>query len=91
MLNRYDNGNVYIGSHSDNLDNHVILTLSLGANRKFIFRSRSNPKLKHEMEIENGSVMVMQGVTQLFWKHEIPKEPKVKQGRISLTFRQVVQ
>ncbi|CAA7265714.1 unnamed protein product [Cyclocybe aegerita] len=37
-----------------------------------------------------GSLVVMQGETQKYWKHEIPKEPKVKEGRISLTFRQLV-
>ena len=58
--------------------------------------------------LESGSLVVMQGETQMHWKHEIPKyvfrtklfpsalttithrEPKVKQGRISLTFRQLV-
>ena len=54
----------------------------------------------------NGSLLVMQGETQENWKvcllpicwleahlkfqHEIPKEPKIKEGRISLTFRQLV-
>ncbi|KAM0746690.1 hypothetical protein T439DRAFT_329395 [Meredithblackwellia eburnea MCA 4105] len=37
-----------------------------------------------------GSLLVMQGQTQQFWKHEIPREKNVKDGRISLTFRQLV-
>ena len=32
----------------------------------------------------------MQGNTQRYWKHEIPKEKNIKNGRISLTFRQIV-
>uniref|UniRef100_A0A8H7XMU3 Fe2OG dioxygenase domain-containing protein n=1 Tax=Psilocybe cubensis TaxID=181762 RepID=A0A8H7XMU3_PSICU len=40
--------------------------------------------------LDSGSLVVMQGDTQRYWKHEIPKEPKVKEGRISLTFRQLV-
>lgn len=40
--------------------------------------------------LDAGSLVVMQGETQHFWKHEIPKEPKVKDGRISLTFRRSV-
>lgn len=40
--------------------------------------------------LDTGSLVVMQGETQHFWKHEIPKEPKVKDGRISLTFRRSV-
>ncbi|KAF9547254.1 hypothetical protein CPC08DRAFT_699821 [Agrocybe pediades] len=40
--------------------------------------------------LQPGSLLVMQGDTQKYWKHEIPKEPKVTTGRISLTFRQLV-
>ncbi|KAF8955699.1 hypothetical protein BDZ97DRAFT_1856324 [Flammula alnicola] len=39
--------------------------------------------------LDSGSLVVMQGETQRYWKHEIPKEPRVKEGRISLTFRQL--
>lgn len=48
------------------------------------------PGEKLKWTLENGSLLVMQGDTQLNWKHEIPKEPTVKDGRISLTFRQLV-
>jgi alkylated DNA repair dioxygenase AlkB len=92
MLNRYDSGDVYIGLHSDNLENRVIATVSLGAERTFIMRHRTikgNEGVK-KWKLANGSLFVMQGDTQRFWKHEIPKEPKVKGGRISLTFRQLV-
>ncbi|KDE03165.1 hypothetical protein MVLG_06322 [Microbotryum lychnidis-dioicae p1A1 Lamole] len=44
----------------------------------------------HKWKLHHGSLVVMQGETQTYWKHEIPKEPKVKGGRISLTFRQLV-
>jgi len=92
MLNRYDTGDVYIGLHADNLENRVIATVSLGAERTFIMRHRT---IKGEnglkkWKLANGSLFVMQGDTQRFWKHEIPKEPKIKEGRISLTFRQLV-
>ncbi|KAK4684788.1 hypothetical protein P7C73_g5381, partial [Tremellales sp. Uapishka_1] len=43
-----------------------------------------------ESRLGNGSLVVMQGRSQEYWKHEIPKQPKVKTGRISLTFRQLV-
>ena len=92
MLNKYDSGDVYIGLHADSLENRVIATVSLGAERTFIMRHRT---LKggnglQRWKLGNGSVFVMQGDTQRFWKHEIPKEPKIKDGRISLTFRQLV-
>ncbi|BGP20897.1 hypothetical protein JCM10213_003395 [Rhodosporidiobolus nylandii] len=40
--------------------------------------------------LPSGSLIVMQGRTQERWKHQIPKEAKVKEGRVSLTFRQLV-
>ncbi|KAF9049106.1 hypothetical protein BJ165DRAFT_1464398 [Panaeolus papilionaceus] len=44
---------------------------------------------KRSWSLSSGSLVVMQGNTQKNWKHEIPKEPKVASGRISLTFRQI--
>ncbi|KAG8982158.1 hypothetical protein FRC05_000300 [Tulasnella sp. 425] len=100
MLNRYDDGSVYIGKHSDNLENKaskfetdtpVIASLSLGAERTFIMSPRKGFNAeKKKWVLANGSLLVMQGDTQRNWKHEIPKELKVTQGRISLTFRQLV-
>lgn len=92
MLNKYDAGDVYIGLHADNLENRVIVTVSLGAERTFIMRHRSIKGVSglRRWKLGNGSMFVMQGDTQRFWKHEIPKEPKIKEGRISLTFRQLV-
>ncbi|WVR07205.1 hypothetical protein IAU60_004246 [Kwoniella sp. DSM 27419] len=113
MLNRYDDGTVYIGKHSDNLNNLVIASVSLGAERKFIMSPRVPARGRNRRDVtgkeagedeeqalkgrtnvkwilENGSLVVMQGRTQEYWKHEIPKEPLIKTGRISLTFRQLV-
>ncbi|KAK4697857.1 hypothetical protein P7C70_g8152, partial [Phenoliferia sp. Uapishka_3] len=104
MLNLYENGTVYIGNHRDNRENRVIASLSLGAKRTFVMTHDSPPSLKTKTglpsedgllykkrwELANGSLVVMQGATQQKWKHEIPKEPKLKDGRISLTFRQLV-
>ncbi|KIO25140.1 hypothetical protein M407DRAFT_244158 [Tulasnella calospora MUT 4182] len=91
LLNRYDDGTVYIGKHSDHLENKVIASLSLGAERTFIMSPRKGFSAdKRKWVLADGSLLVMQGDTQRNWKHEIPKEPKVLQGRISLTFRQLV-
>ncbi|KAF9506892.1 hypothetical protein BS47DRAFT_1352387 [Hydnum rufescens UP504] len=76
--------------HSDSKENKVIASLSLGAPRTFIMTPRKgSPGKSVKWILENGSLVVMQGKTQDNWKHEIPKEPKVKESRISLTFRQV--
>jgi len=90
MLNRYDDGSVYIGKHSDTKENKVIASLSLGAPRTFTMTPRKgSPGKSVKWVLGNGSLVVMQGKTQDNWKHEIPKEPKVTEGRISLTFRQL--
>jgi alkylated DNA repair dioxygenase AlkB len=92
MLNRYDSGDVYIGIHADNLENRVIATVSLGVERTFVMRHRTvkGDEGVRKWKLADRSLFVMQGTTQQFWKHEIPKEPKIREGRISLTFRQLV-
>jgi len=90
LLNLYDDGTVYIGRHRDTKENNVIASLSLGAERSFIMTpSKISGAKPLRKTLGNGSLLIMQGDTQNNWKHEIPKEPKVKRGRISLTFRQM--
>ncbi|KAG9016046.1 hypothetical protein FRB90_003709 [Tulasnella sp. 427] len=78
MLNRYDDGSVYIGKHSDTLENKVIASLSLGAERTFIMSPRQGFNAeKRKWVLSDGGLLVMQGDTQRNWKHEIPKELKL--------------
>ena len=80
MLNRYDDGSVYIGSHSDNLENLCIASISIGAERDFILSHKKPPpnrpadesaRYKKRWALADGSLLVMQGDTQKYWKHEI--------------------
>ncbi|CAG8772381.1 24054_t:CDS:1, partial [Gigaspora margarita] len=93
LLNWYQNGNEYIGEHLDSekglVPQGIIASVSFGTQRTFIFKNKSDKKLKHKLILENGSMLIMKGTTQQFWKHTIPKEKKIKDGRISLTFRQL--
>ncbi|KAH7099337.1 hypothetical protein BKA62DRAFT_710183 [Auriculariales sp. MPI-PUGE-AT-0066] len=93
MLNNYANGTEYIGRHRDTKENGVIASLSLGAVRTFVMTPNRNSTnmdaITQKWPLANGSLLIMMGATQDNWKHEIPKEPKVKDGRISLTFRQM--
>ncbi|PWN38800.1 hypothetical protein IE81DRAFT_327132 [Ceraceosorus guamensis] len=102
MLNRYDDGSVYIGKHSDNLENQVIVTVSLGAERTFTFEEKkvkstvdkARQSRKRSLVLESGSVLVMQGDVQKRFTHEIARESKkspiYSQPRTSITFRQLV-
>lgn len=73
--------------HSRFFFGRVIASLSLGAARTFIMKHTSPPTTSTPVNgsnddaglyekkwiLENGSLVVMQGETQQFWKHEIPK------------------
>jgi alkylated DNA repair dioxygenase AlkB len=93
LLNWYKDGQDSIGEHSDDEKGLVklgtIACVSLGAERTFVFRNKKNKKIIHKISLENGSLIIMKGTTQQYWKHSIPKEKLIKEGRISLTFRQL--
>lgn len=91
LLNRYRDGQDYVGWHTDAEKelgkNPVIGSVNFGATRRFQLRRIDNHKEKFEVELKHGTFLVMQGTTQHFWQHQIPKT-SVKIGeRINLTFR----
>ncbi len=90
LLNWYPNGKSGMGWHADNESTLVydapIASVSLGVTRKFIFKHNTQPK-KIDLVLENGSLLLMQGKTQTYWKHSLPKSLKISEDRINLTFR----
>jgi alkylated DNA repair dioxygenase AlkB len=40
-----------------------------------------------KINLEHGSLLLMKGTTQHFWKHQIPKTSRIIGSRINLTFR----
>ncbi|MGC1514079.1 MAG: alpha-ketoglutarate-dependent dioxygenase AlkB [Maribacter sp.] len=91
LLNLYRSGQDSNGWHADNEKelgrNPVIASLSLGAERYFHLRHNTIKEAKHKMVLEHGSLLLMQGETQHFWKHQIAKTKKQIGERINLTFR----
>jgi len=94
LANLYRNGNDSMGWHSDNErelgKDPVIASISLGAVRNFQLKHSINPELKHNIYLENGSLLIMKGSTQKFWKHQLPKSKKNLSPRINLTFRTII-
>jgi alkylated DNA repair dioxygenase AlkB len=92
LLNLYHDGEEGMSWHSDNEDtlvaNAAIASLSVGVERKFSFRHKRSKETVSVM-LENGSLLVMKGETQLHWLHALPKSKKVAQPRINLTFRKM--
>ena len=93
LLNYYPTGNEGMGYHSDDEpelgDAPIIASVSLRATRKFVFKHKKTQD-KIELYLESGQLIVMRGATQKHWKHCITKTKKVDEGRISLTFRQII-
>ena len=91
LLNQYRDGKDSNGWHADNEKelgrNPIIASLSFGAERVFQLKHNSIPGLKQNILLEHGSLLLMKGTTQHFWKHQIPKTSKPIGSRINLTFR----
>jgi len=94
LLNLYRDGDDGMGWHSDDEpelgDRPLIASLSLGATRRFRMRHRLRVDLEPvAIELEGGSLLIMQGETQRFWKHQVPKTRRAVEPRINLTFRNI--
>lgn len=91
LLNLYRDGKDGNGWHADNEKelgtNPIIASVSFGAERVFQLKHNSIPNLKQNILLEHGSLLLMKGTTQHFWKHQIPKTSKPIGERINLTFR----
>jgi alkylated DNA repair dioxygenase AlkB len=93
LLNLYRDGRDSNGWHADNEKelgkNPVIASLSLGATRVFKLKHRYDTGQRARLELTSGSLLLMQGPTQHFWLHEIPKTKREVGPRINLTFRKI--
>lgn len=91
LLNLYRSGKDSNGWHADNEKelgrNPMIASVSLGAERSFHLQHNTMKESKLKINLEHGSLLLMKGTTQHFWKHQIPKTTKPIAERINLTFR----
>ncbi|MFM2047257.1 MAG: hypothetical protein RL383_1334 [Actinomycetota bacterium] len=92
LVNLYRDGDDKVSWHRDNepeLGNTpTIGSISLGAPRRFKFRHLET-KEQVEATLEPGSLVVMSGLSQSCWEHEVPRQKSIREPRINLTFRQV--
>ena len=93
LLNLYHNGEEGMAWHSDDEKslrlNTSIASLSFGAERKFSLKHKVSKDTVTQV-LENGSLLVMKGTTQMNWLHSLPKTKKVNGPRVNLTFRTIV-
>lgn len=90
LANLYRDGRDSNGWHADNEkelgQNPLIASLSLGAERRFDLRHNLTGE-KISMPLTSGSLLVMGGELQHFWKHQVAKSTRALAPRINLTFR----
>lgn len=99
LVNRYENGNEYMGEHRDDeadLNKYApIASVSFGQERDFVFRhkdTRGRTKTRADLKplkisLTNGSLLVMNHPTNEFWYHSLPVRKRALLPRINLTFR----
>ena len=92
LVNFYRDGSAGMGWHADNEAINgrepTIASVSLGATRRFDLRHRET-KQTVKVDLEDGSLLVMSGLSQQCWVHQIAKTAKPVGPRINLTFRLV--
>lgn len=92
LLNLYRNGSDSMGYHADNEPElgpaPVVATLSLGASRRFTLRARRGQQ-SLTLEMAHGDLVIMAGRCQEEFVHAIPKQPRLLEPRLSITFRRV--
>lgn len=93
LLNLYRDGQDSMGWHQDNEpelgDDPIVASISLGAERRFLFRNKHNQQKKVELKLNNGSLLWMGSGVQKVWQHSVPKTKRCQSPRINLTFRYI--
>lgn len=90
-LNLYRDGRDSVAPHNDHL-NEIrkgvpIALVSLGATRRMTIRAKAQPRRVIHVDLEAGSLLVMDYATQLHYTHAVPKTAEPVGERISLAFR----
>ena len=90
-LNFYRDGRDSVAPHNDHLydlrEGFPIALLSLGATRQMVIRAKAAPRRVIRIDLEPGSLLVMDYATQLHYTHGVPKTSAPVEERISLAFR----
>jgi alkylated DNA repair dioxygenase AlkB len=90
-LNLYRDGHDSVAPHNDHLTElrkgFPIALVSLGAVRRMTIRPKAPPRQPIHIDLEEGSLLVMDYATQLHYTHGVPKTPAAVGERISLAFR----
>tara|TARA_R110000772_G_scaffold49123_8_gene113052 strand:+ start:75994 stop:76614 length:621 start_codon:yes stop_codon:yes gene_type:complete len=95
LANLYRDGADSMDWHSDDEASlgpaPVIASVNLGTPRRFQLRRKNDKKIKIEISLGGGDVLVMGERCQILWQHRVPKTQAAVGPRVNLTFRNVVR
>ena len=90
-LNFYRDGRDSVAPHNDHLyeirKGFPIALISLGATRRMTIRAKEAPRRPLHIDLEPGSLLVMDYASQIHYTHGVPKTSEPVGERISLAFR----
>ena len=95
LINYYRNGQDSVAWHADDEselgESPVIASVSLGAERIFELKQKhQTPAKKYKLPLRHASLLIMGGTMQQHWLHQLPKVQGLNEGRINLTFRNII-
>jgi alkylated DNA repair dioxygenase AlkB len=90
-VNLYRDGEDSVAWHGDRnakvLTNPMVVTVSLGARRRFLMRAKGTTQATTTLEPGQGDLVVMGGACQHEWEHTVPKTRRPVGPRMSVTIR----
>ncbi|HKQ71369.1 MAG TPA: alpha-ketoglutarate-dependent dioxygenase AlkB [Polyangiaceae bacterium] len=93
LANYYRDGQDAMGEHADDepelgpsRDDVRIASVSLGAPRRFVLRHKKTREVI-AFDLGAGSLLVMGGTTQRYYRHHVPRSKKPLGARLNLTYR----
>lgn len=93
IIQKYRNGSDFIGPHADKtLDinpDSLIVNYSAGTTRVIKFRTKYEPYEIKTFELEDDSLLAINLDTNRNYTHEIKRNKKIQEERISITFRNI--
>ena len=95
LLNYYRDHNDSIGFHCDDEpelgERPQIASLSLGEERLFVLRHKTLRQAEPaRLRLASGSLLLMAGDTQHYWRHGIAKQSRRCGPRVNMTFRKII-
>lgn len=93
LCNLYRDGEDAMGMHADNEPElgpeAVLASVSLGALRTFRVRPTDGGE-GFDLRLGHGDLLVLNPELQRAWKHGVPRERRVTEPRVNLTFRWIL-